>query len=94
MSLQLSSFQRPLAAAMFSLCLLAWPGDRGPLAEEPLVKMSPVKIRIEAGKPFAPISRRLFGKFTEHLGRNIYNDMWAQVLRNPGLLIGVLADRF
>ncbi|OIP05717.1 MAG: hypothetical protein AUJ96_10255 [Armatimonadetes bacterium CG2_30_66_41] len=31
-----------------------------------------------------PVSRLLYGKFTEHLGRNIYNGMWAQVLRNPG----------
>jgi alpha-N-arabinofuranosidase len=31
-----------------------------------------------------PVSRRLFGKFTEHLGRNVYGGMWAQVLRNPG----------
>lgn len=29
-----------------------------------------------------PINRLLFGKFTEHLGRNIYNGMWAQVLQN------------
>jgi alpha-N-arabinofuranosidase len=28
------------------------------------------------------VSRRLFGKFTEHLGRNIYNGMWAQILQN------------
>jgi len=32
-----------------------------------------------------PISRRLFGKFTEHLGSNVYNGIWAQILRNPGL---------
>ena len=31
-----------------------------------------------------PIDRRLFGKFTEHLWENVYNGMWAQVLRNPG----------
>lgn len=30
------------------------------------------------------ISRRLFGKFTEHLGENVYNGIWAQILRNPG----------
>ena len=29
-----------------------------------------------------PINRNLFGKFTEHLGRNIYNGMWAQILEN------------
>ena len=31
-----------------------------------------------------PVSRYLYGKFTEHLGRNIYGGMWAQVLYNPG----------
>ncbi len=29
-----------------------------------------------------PVNRLLFGKFTEHLGRNIYNGMWAQILQN------------
>jgi len=31
-----------------------------------------------------PVSRLLYGKFCEHLGANIYNGIWAQVLRNPG----------
>lgn len=31
-----------------------------------------------------PVSRYLYGKFTEHLGRNIYGGMWAQILNNPG----------
>jgi alpha-N-arabinofuranosidase len=31
-----------------------------------------------------PVSRLLYGKFCEHLGANIYNGMWAQVLRNSG----------
>lgn len=30
------------------------------------------------------ITPRLFGKFTEHLGRNVYHGIWAQVLVNPG----------
>ena len=30
------------------------------------------------------ISPLLFGKFTEHLGRNVYHGIWAQVLLNPG----------
>ena len=38
-----------------------------------------------------PISRRLFGKFTEHLGENVYNGIWAQILRNPGF---EAADKF
>jgi alpha-N-arabinofuranosidase len=41
-------------------------------------------IRIDPGRAGSPISRRLFGKFTEHLHRNIYHGMWAQVARNPG----------
>jgi len=32
----------------------------------------------------APVSKLLYGKFCEHLGSNIYNGIWAQVLRNPG----------
>lgn len=28
--------------------------------------------------------RRMYGKFAEHLGHNIYHGMWAQVLDNPG----------
>ena len=31
-----------------------------------------------------PVSRYLYGKFTEHLGRNIYGGMWAQILHKPG----------
>lgn len=30
------------------------------------------------------ISPLLFGKFTEHLGRNVYHGIWAQMLVNPG----------
>jgi alpha-L-arabinofuranosidase len=30
-----------------------------------------------------PISRNLFGKFTEHLGRNVYQGAWAQMVVNP-----------
>ncbi|MCX7014298.1 MAG: hypothetical protein NTW86_17395 [Candidatus Sumerlaeota bacterium] len=30
-----------------------------------------------------PLSRRLFGKFTEHLGTNVYGGAWAQMLFNP-----------
>jgi alpha-N-arabinofuranosidase len=44
-----------------------------------------VEINIHANKKAKePVSRYLYGKFTEHLGRNIYNGMWAQVLQNPG----------
>ena len=41
------------------------------------------RIAIDCGhRADRPIDRRLFGKFTEHLGRNIYGGMWAQILRN------------
>ena len=30
-----------------------------------------------------PIPRYITGKFTEHLGNNIYNGIEAQILRNP-----------
>ena len=30
------------------------------------------------------VDRRLFGKFTEHLGQNVYGGAWAQLLSNPG----------
>jgi len=58
-------------------------------ATEPLFKISTVlnleaKIIVDTSRAGQPISRRLFGKFTEHLGRNIYRGMWAQILHNPG----------
>lgn len=31
-----------------------------------------------------PVSERLFGLFTEHLGKNVYGGAWAQVLANGG----------
>lgn len=41
------------------------------------------RIRITCAQPAKDhVNRLLFGKFTEHLGRNIYNGMWAQVLQN------------
>ncbi len=32
-----------------------------------------------------PVSRLLFGKFSEHLGANLYGGLWAECLTNPGL---------
>jgi len=41
-------------------------------------------LRIHAGRQAAhPVPRYITGKFCEHLGRNIYQGMDAQVLRNP-----------
>lgn len=43
-----------------------------------------VRLVVHAGRPAgSAIPRYLTGKFAEHLGRNIYNGMDAQILRNP-----------
>lgn len=44
-----------------------------------------VTIELDASRAEAPISRNLFGKFTEHLGRNVYLGAWAQIIPNPEL---------
>ncbi len=41
------------------------------------------RIAVDASIQGAPVSRNLFGKFTEHLGRNVYLGMWAQIVANP-----------
>lgn len=41
------------------------------------------RIELDAERRGSPISRNLFGKFTEHLGRNVYQGMWAQIVVNP-----------
>jgi alpha-L-arabinofuranosidase len=41
------------------------------------------RIAVDASVRGAPVSRNLFGKFTEHLGRNVYQGMWAQIVPNP-----------
>ncbi|SET93516.1 alpha-N-arabinofuranosidase [Draconibacterium orientale] len=42
-----------------------------------------VQITVGVNKKDKPISRNLFGLFTEHLGRNVYGGAWAQVVENP-----------
>lgn len=42
-----------------------------------------VSVTVNANKKDSPISRNLFGLFTEHLGRNVYGGAWAQVVENP-----------
>lgn len=54
---------------------------------DPLIQIKPTdgeaRVFIDCNrKADKPINRNLFGKFTEHLGRNIYNGMWAQILEN------------
>lgn len=42
------------------------------------------ELRVHAPRAEAPtVNRRLFGKFTEHLGRNVYGGAWAQLVENP-----------
>ncbi len=41
------------------------------------------RIAVDASVRGEPVSRSLFGKFTEHLGRNVYQGMWAQIVQNP-----------
>ncbi|MBE3577941.1 MAG: hypothetical protein IMX00_09675 [Limnochordales bacterium] len=49
-------------------------------ADEPL----PATVRVIPGsRRTRPVSRYLFGKFTEHLGQNVYGGAWAQITRNP-----------
>ncbi len=42
-----------------------------------------IRLEIDPAHRSKPISRRLFGKFTEHLGRNVYQGAWAQAVPNP-----------
>ncbi|MBS1825635.1 MAG: hypothetical protein JST93_09965 [Acidobacteria bacterium] len=42
-----------------------------------------LRVEIDFTERAKPISRLLFGKFTEHLGRNVYQGAWAQVVPNP-----------
>lgn len=49
-------------------------------AAEPLT----ATIRVIAGtRRSQPVNRHLFGKFTEHLGQNVYGGAWAQITLNP-----------
>lgn len=41
------------------------------------------RIELDAEQRSPAVSRNLFGKFTEHLGRNVYQGMWAQIVVNP-----------
>ena len=41
---------------------------------------------MDASSKGKPISRNLFGKFTEHLGRNVYQGAWAQIVENPAFV--------
>jgi len=48
---------------------------------------------VHANAPAAePVRRELYGKFTEHLGTNVYNGIWSQILVNPGFESGAAFD--
>tara|TARA_R110002049_G_scaffold76250_4_gene196108 strand:- start:35133 stop:37181 length:2049 start_codon:yes stop_codon:yes gene_type:complete len=47
------------------------------------VAFSQVHITVNNNEKDPPISRNIFGLFTEHLGRNVYGGAWAQELENP-----------
>ncbi|HOE65101.1 MAG TPA: alpha-L-arabinofuranosidase C-terminal domain-containing protein [Candidatus Hydrogenedentes bacterium] len=40
-------------------------------------------VHLDAAKRLAPVSRNLFGVFTEHLYTNVYQGAWAQIVHNP-----------
>jgi alpha-N-arabinofuranosidase len=48
-----------------------------------LAAVAQVRITVNAGVKDKPVSRNLFGLFTEHLGNNVYQGAWAQVVENP-----------
>lgn len=48
-----------------------------------LLSFSQVKISVDANEREKPISRNIFGLFTEHIDKNVYLGAWAQVLENP-----------
>ncbi|HIE50131.1 MAG TPA: hypothetical protein EYP85_00070 [Armatimonadetes bacterium] len=71
-----------------SLFLMEGGSGMGTSPAQPVVEfVAGERARIEvftAERRKTPVSPYLYGKFTEHLGRNIYNGMWAQVLWNTG----------
>jgi alpha-N-arabinofuranosidase len=42
-----------------------------------------VRVAADPAPGREPVRRALFGKFTEHLGRNVYGGAWAQLVPNP-----------
>lgn len=48
-----------------------------------LAASAQLRLTIDTNKRSKPISRYLFAKFTEHLGRNVYQGAWAQTILNP-----------
>ena len=56
-------------------------------------KTVPTAIRIEPGRPGAPISKYVYGQFIEHLGRCIYGGIWAEMLEDRKFYYPVPADR-
>ncbi|HAK97681.1 MAG TPA: hypothetical protein DCM87_22510 [Planctomycetes bacterium] len=60
-------------------------GEEGPLWTFERADAAACALEVDAARRAArPVSRLLYGKFTEHLGRNVYHGMWAQTVCNPG----------
>jgi alpha-N-arabinofuranosidase len=71
-------------AAIAILCLIARATVAQPLTEFEEAPPGEARIEIQARERAArPVSRYLYGKFTEHLWWNVYNGLWAQILKNP-----------
>lgn len=47
------------------------------------LSLAQVQITVDASQKDKPISRNIFGLFTEHIDKNVYLGAWAQVLENP-----------
>jgi alpha-N-arabinofuranosidase len=60
-----------LCAAFNLSTLAAWAQDAAPAAEKPSATLT-----IQADKPGAVVNRNIYGHFSEHLGRCIYEGIW------------------
>lgn len=79
-----------LLAALMLMCIMFAAGALGAAAPEAVYSFTPTSsgptvIAVDcARRAEQPVNRLLYGKFAEHLGRNIYHGMWAQLVHNPG----------
>ncbi len=82
----------PWTAAFSCLAGIAWTAEIPsakkvirPAAAKQATTDAPAErpcIRIDAGKIGEPISKYIYGQFTEHLGRCIYGGIWAEMLED------------
>lgn len=73
---------------LFAICLILLVLGGSAMASKPLVEFhngDNARIEVFASeRADKAISPYLFGEFTEHLGSNVYNGAWAQILENSG----------